>query len=345
MGLYFEKGLVWGEAEHGGGGEGGVSDHTQLSNLGVANQHPLRAVIGLENALTTVETTADSAQATAESKVSKSGDTMTGPLAAPKFDGLLERAAQQTGNPRNCYVNSAVKVWQHSAANATGAIAIRLPATDTMFTMSMSLYQRLTNPAYTFIGVGGQVRNSGGSPLWQTPLAYCGNAASVGRIRFGYKDGYCLIVLGDETSAWVYPLLAVHSMAQGWAEGDLANNLEITLEPDLSDITFTATNLIPGSSLWNKGLMPDRVYVPVARGTLTGATGAFVLQYGDIALTKMGTGVYNLTSSTLTGFSAQLILDSAVPLIATWNSTDSTLRIRDEDKNPTDANGKILIWT
>ena len=291
--------------------------------------------------LAAVRTIAQTAQATADGKVAKAGDTMTGALVAPKFTGPQE----STNIAATARTMSGLAPWGRRVSNAPGTLAIKLLGdwqnitAGPMLALSFTLYDY--NRGACLIIIGGYINLSGGFTRWTSPSAYISDQRIVSRVRLGVTaDREVYILLDTPSGVWAYPTIALNSATQGWTIGyDLSQNVAY-------DISSTPPALTTFSNVsLNAGFIPASGYSPAARGYLNGSTGAFTLKYGDMAVTKTGTGAYQISSGSLAGFKAEIVIESATPILpATFDAATSTLRTWDISGNPADASGNIFVW-
>ena len=138
--------------------------------------------------------------------------------------------------------------------NDTGAIKITLPQswTNTMIRFEIDVY--LYNLVQNFkLTVGGY--NYGTGARWVNYFAQIlGNTASDNRVRFGHDGTKCCIVIGETTSEWDYPIIAVKNFQAGYknyAVDEWDDGWDITLETNISGISFTgdlSNNLVDANS-------------------------------------------------------------------------------------------------
>ena len=324
-GANWQGGLVWGDASGGGGGEGGTSDHRQLTNRDAANQHPLAAITGLSDAL--------------DGKVSKTGDTMSGDLIAPKFIGQL----YTPGNNAATGTITPAFVYSHTPSSTTGSLGIKIPtvANTYMLWLEIGIYCYGANQTVGKVWAGGYFPSAGLTVGQRTAISL--NANLVSKVRFAWDGTNYWLLFNDASRTWAQVTVAVTVM-RSWA----VNNLDKAgWELRFFDAAAeSALTINPDISL-NNGLIPASGYAPAARGYLNGSTGAFTQKFGDIAVTKTDVGVYKLSSASNTVFQPQMSMHGGTPKFASYTVDGPgsyTLRTWGLDGNLTDANGDIFVW-
>ena len=87
---------------------------------------------------------------------------------------------------------------------------------------------------------------------------------------------------------------------------------------------------------------------PVARGRITNTYGGFSLKYGDLAVTKISTGLYSITFSTADPRKLMFFPESTSPVTSTTagasGTSELTLRMWDQAGALTNAVGELYIW-
>jgi len=285
--------------------------------------------------LAAVEAKADAAQATANSKVSKAGDTMTGALTAPAFKGVLVATANTSKRTMSAHFFSArTKVYDST-------LGIRVPVSvgiAHLLQMTISLLNFAPEGHGTQVIITGRLTPAG---LTSHTEAIVFNQHAVNSVRFAWDGTNHWILLDTPSKNWDNPKLGIDVIWGDTAEVTDSNAIAVSFlsTAEVSAMAMRNTPVI------NQGLFPDSRSAPAARGHLNGATGAFTLKYGDIAVTKTGTGAYQIASGSLGGFEVEMQLRSAVPMLPpTWDAATSTLRTWDLSGNPADASGNIFVW-
>lgn len=101
----------------------------------------------------------------------------------------------------------------------TGAIAITLPVgwTNAMMRMTVKIYEYSTNKSFE-VNIGGYNRLA--SLMWLNTSAYIIGNPDMNRqfsVRFGYTaGGKCVVYIGELTSTWSYPQIAVTDVIIGF---------------------------------------------------------------------------------------------------------------------------------
>jgi hypothetical protein len=282
-------------------------------------------------------------QAAIATRVAKAGDTMTGALTAPKFvgTGKIERAT--SGSRRQSASYSLLDTWQMNNATNAGLLIIRMPVitVNTMCSFKIALGTNADSKSSGTIEIGGYWLYTNPASVATRPTVRSFNFNLVNRIRLALDtEGRHSIVLNTPGNTWAYPRVTIYFAEQGWyTTNDLSTGWEYQILGTLPEYTSIIEPEL------NAGLVPASGYSPAARGYLNGSTGAFTLKYGDMAVTKTGTGAYQIASGSLAGFKAELAIESAIPILpATFDAATSTLRTWDLSGNPADASGNIFVW-
>ena len=111
------------------------------------------------------------------------------------------------------------------ASSQTGAIKITLPQswTSTMMWFTIEVYEYAGNEAFT-VKVGGYNYSSSSTWLNQTAtITSNGNKDRNFTVRFAHDGSKCCIFIGDLTSTWSYPQVAVTNFIAGFSNATLAN--------------------------------------------------------------------------------------------------------------------------
>lgn len=101
------------------------------------------------------------------------------------------------------------------SGDVTGAIIITLPQswTDTMMKMEIDIFLYEANKSFT-VACGGYAYGVGAS--WINEFAQImGSTASDNRVRFGHNGTKCCIIIGETTTVWKYPKIAVRNFQAG----------------------------------------------------------------------------------------------------------------------------------
>jgi len=112
--------------------------------------------------------------------------------------------------------------WGHQTS-PTGAIKITLPQswTNTMMRMTVKIYEYAADESFE-VELGGY-NVSGGGGYWVNTFAHIISSAAVDRnftVRFGHDGTYCSIYIGELTSSWTYPQVAVTNFEAGFSQYD-----------------------------------------------------------------------------------------------------------------------------
>jgi hypothetical protein len=115
--------------------------------------------------------------------------------------------------------------WGHQTS-PTGAIKITLPQswTSTMMRMTVKIYEYAADESFEVELGGYNVASSPG--YWVNTFAHIISSAAVDRnftVRFGHDGTYCAIYIGELTSSWTYPQIAVTNFEAGFSSYDAAN--------------------------------------------------------------------------------------------------------------------------
>jgi len=105
-----------------------------------------------------------------------------------------------------------------TTATVTGAIKITLPQswTNTMMRLTINIYEYATNESFTVV-TGGYTTLS--TTSWGNAFAYILGSPNVNRnfnVRLGHDGTYCAIYIGETSSTWSYPQVAVTQFAAGY---------------------------------------------------------------------------------------------------------------------------------
>ena len=207
-----------------------------------------------------------------------------------------------------------------TTSSITGAIKITLPQswTATMMRMTIRIYEYTTNEAFEVV-CGGY---NPASTWANNPFAYIIGSPNVNRnfnVRFGHDGTNCCIYIGETTSTWSYPQVAVTQFVAGYSN-------------------YTAEQ-------WNDGWS---VGFATALGTITATVsnseigryldGQLVLHagnYNTYAPTKTGGGASGTWGISVTGSSAS----------TTGNAATATILQTTRTINGTNFNGSANITT
>jgi len=101
----------------------------------------------------------------------------------------------------------------------TGAIIITLPQgwTATMLRFAIDIYVHESAKQFSVL-IGGY----NGSSAWTNEFAQIlGNTESSNRVRFGYNGTRCVVVIGNSTDGWRFPIIKVRDFQAGYNNFDL----------------------------------------------------------------------------------------------------------------------------
>jgi hypothetical protein len=106
-----------------------------------------------------------------------------------------------------------------ATSTVTGAIKITLPQswTDTMLRLTINIYEYATNESFTVVAGGYAYA---GSSAWINSFGYIIGSPNVNRnfnIRLGHDGTKCCIYIGETSSTWSYPQVAVTQFAAGYS--------------------------------------------------------------------------------------------------------------------------------
>jgi hypothetical protein len=196
-----------------------------------------------------------------------------------------------------------------TTTTVTGAIKITLPQswTNTMMRMTIRIYEYATNEAFEVV-CGGY--NYSPSATWaNSPFAYIIGSPNVNRnftVRLGHDGTYCCVYIGETTSTWSYPQVAVTHFVAGYSNYDADqwnDNWAVGFATTLGTITATITNseigrYLDGNVVWHGG--NDGAGSGLDADTLDGVQGASFLR-SDATDTASGVITFsNATASTST---------------------------------------------
>jgi len=198
----------------------------------------------------------DGLQVALDGKLSKTGnDTSTGYIAAEGFVNL-GTGSLSILNPHNAN-------YATQTANVTGAIKITLPVswTNTMMRMTIRIYEYSTNEGFDVV-CGGYNYSTGST--WINPFAYILGNPNVNRnfnVRFGHDGSKCCIYIGEVSSVWSYPQVAVTHFVGGYSSYSAEvwnDNWDVGFATAFGTVTQTITNsevgrFVDGSPVWHSG--------------------------------------------------------------------------------------------
>lgn len=152
-------------------------------------------------------------QTSLDSKINKTGDTITGALISDVDIGTVDTRV---------YKN--VVSYRNSSSSVTGTIKIALPKTwsNTMMRIHIKGYDYSSNSAWELV-IGGY--NYLPTPAWVNYSAELRGNAPFSQVRLGHDGSKCCILLGTISSVWQYPhivveeVIAGHSTVTGWEAG------------------------------------------------------------------------------------------------------------------------------
>ena len=220
-----------------------------------------------------------------------------------------------------------------TTSSVTGAIKITLPQTwtSTMLRMTIRVYEYTTNEAFDVVCGGYNTPST-----WaNNPFAYIIGSPNVNRnfnVRFGHDGTKCCIYIGETTSTWSYPQVAVtHFVAgysnytaeqwnDGWAVGFATTLGTITATVSNSEIgRYLDSQLVLHAGNYNN-------YAPSKTGT--GASGTWPISISGSSASTTGnaaTATRLATSRTINGVafngSANIVVE---PYIEDDNTTNAT---------------------
>lgn len=147
------------------------------------------------------------------------------------------------------------------SSTVTGAIKITLPVswTSTMLRMTIRIYEYATNEGFDV--VCGGYNYSAGS--WINPFAYILGNPNVNRnfnVRFGHDGTKCCIYIGETTSTWSYPQVAVTQLVAGYsnyAAETWNDGWDISFATTLGTITQAISNSEVGRYVDNQLVFHD----------------------------------------------------------------------------------------
>ena len=287
--------------------------------------------------LAVVAAQAQAAQATADSKVARVGDTMTGALTAPQLitPGNFEKT-------KEC---SPVTVYRSPVDNVTGTIGIKLPPLTeaVMLLLEVTMFQYVASRSANKIMISGFFNPTAGTVAAVSAISF--DTFSVGNVRIAYDGANFRVLLGVPTSVWRWPLFSVKTLS---TYGELPTNPDLWGVSILNVVDENAISYKVNVTV-NNGLTPDSRFAPIARGRITNTYGGFSLQYGDLAVTKVSTGLYSITFSTADPRKLMFFPESVNPVKAsstgTSGTSELTLRMWDQAGVLTNAVGDLYIWT
>lgn len=132
-------------------------------------------------------------------------------------------------------------------ATVTGAIKITLPVTwtSTMMSMTIQVYEYGANESFT-VRVGGY--NYMSNSAWLNTHASITGSSSIDRnytVRFGHDGSKCCIYIGETTSQWTYPQVAVTEFMGGFYNANTSywsDGWDVGIATSFGTITATQTN-------------------------------------------------------------------------------------------------------
>ena len=151
--------------------------------------------------------------------------------------------------------------YSNNTSSVVGAIVIALPQswTSTMMKMVIDVFEYASTASFS-IAVGGY--NYSASSQWVNEFAQLfGNTQANNRVRFGHNGTNCCIVIGETTTSWAYPKIAVRDFVAGhsnFSQPLWATGWAISIVSNLSGYTFTgdfADTLLDAKSIINQGAL------------------------------------------------------------------------------------------
>ena len=223
-----------------------------------------------------------------------------------------------------------------TTSTVTGAIKITLPVswTNTMMRMTIRIYEYATNEGFDVV-CGGY--NYAPSASWNQPFAYILGNPNVNRnfnVRFGHDGSKCCIYIGETTSTWSYPQVAVTQFVAGYSNYGAEtwnDGWDIGFATTLGTITQTISNsevgrYVDGGTVWHSG--NDGANSGLDADTLDGQHASAFLT-GNQTITLSG----DLTGSGTTSINAQIAANvvGANELNVTGNGTTAQYLRSDGD--------------
>ena len=134
-----------------------------------------------------------------------------------------------------------------TTSSVTGAIKITLPQswTSTMLRLTINIYEYTTNESFTVVAGG---YNYAATTSWNNAFAYILGSPNVNRnfnVRFGHDGTYCAIYIGETSSTWSYPQVAVTQFAAGYSNYSAEqwnDGWSVSFATTLGTITATISN-------------------------------------------------------------------------------------------------------
>ena len=222
-----------------------------------------------------------------------------------------------------------------TTATVTGAIKITLPVswTNTMLRMTIRIYEYATNEGFDVVCGGYNAT----SPNWINPFAYILGNPNVNRnfnVRFGHDGTKCCIYIGETTSTWSYPQVAVTQLVAGYSNYGAEtwnDGWDIGFATTLGTIYATISNseigrYVDGGTVWHSG--NDGSGSGLDADTLDGQHASAFLT-GNQTITLSG----DLTGSGTTSINAQIAANAvgANELNVTGNGTTAQYLRSDGD--------------
>jgi len=145
--------------------------------------------------------------------------------------------------------------------NVTGAIKVTLPQswTGTMLKFEVDVYLYDLQSSFKLL-VGGY--NYDLTPEWLNEFAQIiGNTVSNNRVRFGHDGTNCCIIIGETTTVWAYPQIAVKNFQAGFANYEISKwetGWNVGIVTDLTGVTFTgdfSDALLDAKSILGQGAL------------------------------------------------------------------------------------------
>ena len=170
---------------------------------------------------------------------------------------------------------------QAGAGNGTqGAIKITLPVswTATMMHLTVKVYEYSTGRSFD-MKLGGYIYTG---EAWYNTFAYLigdPDSAIDHTVRFGHDGSKCCIYIGETSSTWSYPKVAVTEVVLGHSSYDMNrwhSGWDVTFETTLAtniDATHTRTNVSKwhgGNEIWHSGNFDPSTKVNKSGDTING---------------------------------------------------------------------------
>jgi hypothetical protein len=151
-----------------------------------------------------------------------------------------------------------------SSSSITGAIKVTLPQswTNTMLRFTVKVFEYTTGESFDIVCAGYNYTGGGGS--WANTTAYILSDPHKNRnftVRFGHDGSKCCVYIGETSSTWAYPQVAVTEFYAGYSSTAAENwndNWSISFATSLGTISSTHSNnevgrYVDGNTVWHTG--------------------------------------------------------------------------------------------